>query len=90
MAYMELQAGTEISLGTGMISSDVRGNRSVPEWAGDSPKPRDDTKALRDIYREIVRVQDMIADVDERLQAIETVLRTPWYRRLTDWLRSFF
>ena len=48
-----------------------------------SVNPRqEEMKALIDIYREVMRTQDLLHQVLARIN-------TPWYIRLWNWLRQF-
>lgn len=85
MKYMEIQSGPDISLMEPMMSTDLRENRSIPEWITSEvmPKARDDRKPLLDIYAEILRIQETLARIELQLN------RPPWYRRIWERMKEW-
>jgi hypothetical protein len=71
-----------------VIGAPMIGVQSIPDWIEKNVYPRapEEGKPLLDIYKEILRLQDMVADLDQKLEA----MRVPWYRRFIAWIRRTF
>jgi hypothetical protein len=90
---MELQHGSEVSLGIPVISTDTRANKSVPDFpptAQMNPGLSEEQKALIDIYAELLRLRDDIHTQSEALAEIITYIRMPWYARIIAHVKGWF
>jgi hypothetical protein len=96
---MELQHGSEVSLGIPVISTDMRANKSVPDFMQTNAHrgslqemlgPSEEQKALIDIYAELLRLRDDIHTQSEALAEIITYIRMPWYARIIAHVKGWF